>query len=172
MPSGRAILLGSASLAVAVAVVLLALSTSGPRSGAAAPRQAAPALPRQVLAGRRVDLAALRGRPVVVNFWASWCAPCRREAPQLQRFSVDQRGTAQLVGVDWGDGASGARAFVRRYRWTFPVLRDSTNDVGNRFGLTGLPTTYVLDARGRVAQTLRGPQTEASLTRAVVAAGS
>ncbi|MEA2391649.1 MAG: cytochrome c biosis protein CcmG, thiol:disulfide interchange protein DsbE [Solirubrobacteraceae bacterium] len=76
------------------------------------------------------------------------------------------------MGVDWGDAASGARAFIRRYRWTFPVLRDSTNDVGNRFGLTGLPTTYVLDARGRVAQTLRGPQTVASLTRAVAAAGS
>jgi hypothetical protein len=63
------------------------------------------------------------------------------------------------VGVDWNDGLSGARAFVRRYRWSFSILRDPDGAVGNRWGLTGLPTTSVLDSRGRVAATLRGPQT-------------
>jgi hypothetical protein len=87
----------------------------------------------------------------------------------LQRFAAGLRGRAHLVGVDWGDGGAGARAFVRRFHWTFPVLRDTNNAVGNRFGLPGLPTTYVLDGRGLIVRTLPGAQTLASLTRALAA---
>jgi cytochrome c biogenesis protein CcmG, thiol:disulfide interchange protein DsbE len=127
--------------------------------GGKSERRTPPALPARVMAGPPVDLAALRGKPAVVNFWASWCGPCKKEAPELQRLAHSLSGRARLVGVDWNDGLSGARAFIRRYRWSFSILRDGDGAVGNRWGLTGLPTTYVLDRNGRVAATLRGPQT-------------
>jgi len=127
----------------------------------------APALPAQVLVGPRVDLSSLRGKPALVTFWASWCGPCKREAPELERLSHLLDGSAHFVGVDWGDDASSARAFVGRHGWTFPNLRDESNAVGNRFGLIGLPTTFVLDSRGRIAARLPGPQTTRSLQGAL-----
>jgi len=154
-----------AALAVAARVGL----SSQPASG-----RAAPALPRQVLVGPRVTLESLRsaagGRPVLVVFWASWCDPCEQEAPALERFSRTAAGRGRIVGVDWSDVLAGARKFVRRYGWTFPNLRDGEGTVGSKYRLTGLPTTFVLDGRSRIAATLRGPQSEASLTRALAQA--
>ena len=153
------------ALVAAAAVAALAaveLSTRG--GGDDAARRMAPALPTQVLAGRSVTLADLRGRPAVVNFWASWCEPCKKEAKVLQRLADEG---VRVVAIDWGDDAAAARAFAKRQRWTFPVLRDRTNLVGDDFGLQGLPTTFVLDRQGHVAATLRGPQTVPSIRRAL-----
>jgi cytochrome c biogenesis protein CcmG/thiol:disulfide interchange protein DsbE len=125
----------------------------------------APALPTQVLSGHRVDLASLRGRPALVNFWASWCAPCKQEAPELRSFDREIGNRAALVGVDWNDSESSARAFIAESRWSYPVLRDSSGAVGNAYGLNGLPTTFVLDPSGNIVQRLQGPQTAASLKR-------
>lgn len=112
-------------------------------------------------------LAGTRGRPALVVFWASWCGPCMREAPALERFAESSTGRGRLVGVDWSDALSGARKFIRRYAWTFPNERDAEGTVGNAYGLPGLPTTFVLDSHGRIRARLVGPQTEASLTRAL-----
>jgi hypothetical protein len=71
------------------------------------------------------------------------------------------------VGVDWSDARSGARSFIRRYRWTFSNVRDAEGTVGNDYRLAGLPTTFVVDSSGRIRGVLRGPQDTASLTRAV-----
>ena len=93
-------------------------------------------------------VADLRGRPAFVVFWASWCGPCASEAPAIERFARGLGGRARLIGVNWNDPSpSGARAFVRRYGWSFPSLRDTDGLVGDRFGLRGLPTTYLLDGR-------------------------
>jgi thiol-disulfide isomerase/thioredoxin len=102
-----------------------------------------------------------------VNFWASWCGPCDREAPELRRLSRRLGGRASLVGVDWNDQLSGAREFIRRNRWEFPNLRDADGVVGNRWGLSGLPNTFVLDGDGRIARVLRGPQTVEQFERAL-----
>jgi peroxiredoxin len=69
--------------------------------------------------------------------------------------------------VNWSDALGGARAFVRRYGWTFPNVRDAEGTVGDAFGLTGLPSSFVVDGAGRIRSVLRGPQDEASLARAL-----
>ncbi|HEX8074834.1 MAG TPA: TlpA disulfide reductase family protein [Thermoleophilaceae bacterium] len=162
-------------LPVVIAVLLVAalvaveLATSGGSDGGGArrARRAAPALPPAVLTPPRATLASLRGRPAIVNFWASWCGPCDREAPELARLSRRLRGRATLVGVDWNDALAGARRFIRRNRWTFPNLRDPDGTVGNDYRLSGLPNSFVLDREGRIARVLIGPQTVASFERAL-----
>ena len=112
-------------------------------------------------------LASGHGRPTLVVFWASWCEPCIREAPALERFSRSAQGRGRIVAVDWSDARSGATAFVRRYGWTFPTVRDDSGLVGNSYEIAVLPTTFVLDGSGRIRSALRGPQTEASLRQAL-----
>jgi cytochrome c biogenesis protein CcmG/thiol:disulfide interchange protein DsbE len=135
----------------------------------------APALPSEHLGGPPASLASLlsaaAGHPALVVFWASWCGPCAREAPALERVSRSPAGRNRMVGVDWSDALPGARSFIRRYSWTFSNLRDSEGTVGNDYHLTGLPTTFVLDAHGRIRAELRGPQDEGSLKRALAGLG-
>jgi thiol-disulfide isomerase/thioredoxin len=147
-----------------VATLVVGLGSSGPA------RRAAPPLPATQLSGPRVTLASLRGRPAFINFWASWCGPCTKEIPQLVHFASRDAARAALVGVDWSDRPAAARRFVTEYGISYPVLVDRDNRTGARFGLVGLPTTYVLDARGRITTTLYGAQTVATLERALRAA--
>jgi thiol-disulfide isomerase/thioredoxin len=164
----RSRLLGLA-LAAAALAALAVFGLASSRSSDAG--RAAPALPREALSGTRTTLAKLLAgaheRPVLVVFWASWCGPCAQEAPALERFSKSTLGRGRIVGVDWSDARSGARSFIRRYSWTFPNVRDAEGTVGNDYRLTDLPTTFVIDGHGHIRAALRGPQTEASLTRAL-----
>jgi thiol-disulfide isomerase/thioredoxin len=159
--------LAAALTAVAAIVALAVFGFAG--NGQAA--HAAPELPGEHIGGPAATLASLlasaRGGGAVVVFWASWCGPCEKEAPALERFSRSAAGSGRIVGVDWSDARSGALSFISRYRWTFPNLRDGDGAVGQRYRLTGLPTTFVLDGRGRIRSVLRGPQDGASLTRAL-----
>jgi thiol-disulfide isomerase/thioredoxin len=131
----------------------------------------APALPHERLVGPTETLAGLlaaEGRhPALVVFWASWCGPCMHEAPAVERFSRSAAGRGRIVGVNWSDALSGARAFVRHYGWTFPNVRDAEGTVGNAYRLTVLPTTFVIDGHGRIRSVLRGPQSESSLRAAL-----
>ncbi len=158
------------ALGLAALAVILLLALSGTRAG----DRAAPALPRELIAGHAVTLSGLErgaGRHgALVVFWASWCGPCAREAPAIERFATSAQGRGRVVGVDWSDGLAGARAFIRRYRWTFSNLRDGEGLVGNAYHLTGLPSTFVLSGGGRILRVLRGPQDEASLARALKSA--
>jgi thiol-disulfide isomerase/thioredoxin len=152
-----------AAVAVAAALAVGLASTRSSPVG-----RLAPALPRERLAGPLVEQT---GRPALVVFWASWCSPCAREAPALERLSLTPMARGRVIGVDWSDTLGGARSFIQRYAWTFANLRDAQGTVGNDYRLLGLPTSFVLDASGRIRAELRGPQDERSLSRALARVG-
>ena len=131
-------------------------------------RPAAPdhALPRLDGAGRR-SLADFRGRVVVLNFWASWCEPCRAEAPLLEGVQRRLGGQGTVLGVTYKDYAADSRRFVQRFRLTYPNLRDDRLQLAPRYGTTALPETFVIDRRGRIVALSRGQVSKAFLDRAV-----
>jgi cytochrome c biogenesis protein CcmG, thiol:disulfide interchange protein DsbE len=133
-------------------------------------RPAAPAiaLPR-LEGGATASLADYRGRVVVLNYWASWCTPCRQESPLLERWQrrISSRG-GTVLGVDSLDVTADARAFVRKFGLTYPMLRDRDGDTQRRFGVTGYPETLIVDRDGRIAALQRGPVDEAFLRRTVL----
>ena len=166
--SRRALLAWSVAALALVALVVFGLAGSKTAIG-----RPAPALPSDRLSGQPVSLASLRGRPALVVFWASWCTPCEQEAPALERFARGLHGRATLVGVNWSDPSlAGAKGFVKRFGWTFSNLRDPDETSGQKFGVSGLPTTYAIDASGRIRDTLRGPQTQRTLAQALTVARS
>jgi cytochrome c biogenesis protein CcmG, thiol:disulfide interchange protein DsbE len=103
------------------------------------------------LADGRVSLDELRGTPVVLNLWASWCTPCREESPRL-RQGWDRWGRAGVafLGLNIQDLRGDARAFSREFGLTYPSVRDARRDVADRYGATGIPETFFVDRRGRV----------------------
>jgi cytochrome c biogenesis protein CcmG/thiol:disulfide interchange protein DsbE len=168
----------AAILGVVALLGLLAygLTTSGPdRSIDAAiargePAQA-PAIDLARLSGTGSgSLEEHRGKIVVLNFWASWCKPCRAESPLLERWhkrlAATDRGT--VLGVDVLDVSSDARDFVRKYGLTYPMLRDPEGGVLVDYGVVGYPETFVIDADGRIVAYRRGPVDEAFMRREVL----
>lgn len=95
------------------------------------------------ITGKPVSLSDFEGKPVVVNIWASWCPPCRAEAPEIKRF-VDAHPEAVMLGIDFQDTVEGAKAFYREFAWTHPSISDPTGKLAQRLGLQGLPTTIFL----------------------------
>ena len=103
------------------------------------------------------QLAALEGHPVVVNKWASWCGPCRAEAPILQRQAVEHGRRVAFLGVDWRDSSSNARDFLDRHPLPFPSFEDREGKIARALKLTNnIPVTLFLDARGEVAYLHQG----------------
>jgi thiol-disulfide isomerase/thioredoxin len=105
--------------------------------------------------GREVSLARFRGKPIVLNMWASWCTGCYAEARALATFARTHP-QAQVVGVDIQDSKAGAKAFYRRFGWRHPSIFDPHGAVATRFGLQGLPATLFLDRQHRVVARILG----------------
>jgi cytochrome c biogenesis protein CcmG/thiol:disulfide interchange protein DsbE len=104
-----------------------------------------------------LDLASLRGKGVVLNFWASWCFPCKEEAPFLEEVWREKRDRGLVVvGLDAKDFRRDARSFMRRYGLTFPVVYDGPGSTLARYGVTGFPETYVIDRDGRIIEAFVG----------------
>lgn len=98
-----------------------------------------------------VSLTELRGTPVILNVWASWCGPCKAESPVLRRLwaAAAPRGVL-VLGLNQQDVRRTARAFVAEERLTYPSVRDGSDEASRSLGATGVPETYALDARGRI----------------------
>lgn len=114
-----------------------------------------------------LQLSSLRGKAVVLNFWASWCDPCKREAPALQAATKRWGDRVVVLGVDVNDFGGDARGFMRRYGLTYPVVHDNRNVTSPKYGLTGLPETFFLDRRGRVVSHAPGEVKASELRRGV-----
>jgi cytochrome c biogenesis protein CcmG, thiol:disulfide interchange protein DsbE len=123
-----------------------------------------PAGLRALAARDAVDLKELRGYPVVLNFWASWCGPCRREAGVLASAAQARRGRVVFVGIDVNDLTGDARRFLVGHEVPYVALR-SGSSVIDRFGLVGLPETFYLDAKGRIRGITQGEVSGAALDR-------
>jgi cytochrome c biogenesis protein CcmG/thiol:disulfide interchange protein DsbE len=109
----------------------------------------------------KVALASYRGRPIVLNFWASWCTPCKSEAAVLERDWTRFRGRGVVfLGVDYHDLALDARRFVNAHALTFPMLQDGSGRVTGRYGISQVPETYVVSRQGRIVAHLAGPITD------------
>ena len=169
-------------LAAAALVGLLAygLASSGADTTieaaiAAGERPRAPTTELPVLGpGEPGSLADHRGKVVVLNFWASWCEPCREEMPLLQRTHerLQRDGTGLVLGVDSRDNSEDAQAFLDEYGIDFPSLRDVDGSYSRRFGGTGYPETFVVDPEGRIAAVRRFPVDQEWLDAALAEARS
>jgi cytochrome c biogenesis protein CcmG/thiol:disulfide interchange protein DsbE len=105
---------------------------------------------RRALGDRQLSLRELRGHPVVINFWASWCVPCAKEAPLLRASARAHEGQVAFLGIDINDFKSDARHFLRKYQVNYVSLRDNSGSTQERYGLTGVPETYYLNGGGRI----------------------
>ncbi len=124
---------------------------------------------QRAAADGEVSLDELRGTPLVVNFWASWCDPCRAEAKVLERACEAQDGVL-FLGLDAQDAREDARDFIAQFGLTFPHVRDAGNDTQRAWGVTGLPETYFIGADGRVVGHVIGTVDDAQLRDGIEAA--
>ena len=130
---------------------------------------AAAAAVRSALADGRLALEELRGTPVVLNFWASWCGPCKDEAPLLAD-AAREHGDVAVVGIDVEDLTGDARGFLRENRVPYASVRDGDGSTRDDYGATGIPETYFVDAGGRAVAHVPGPVDEAGLRSGIAAA--
>jgi peroxiredoxin len=167
--------------ALLLVVLLAGWATSGSRSVAdidgnpnavlyaVGHRPTAPEFTASTLTGSRLSLSSYRGRVVVLNFWGSWCVPCREEAPALAVAAEQYRSAGvAFLGVDVRDTTASAEAFVRSYGITYPSVSDSSSQITLDFTavvpIAGTPTTLVIDRTGRIAGAVFGAATYAELT--------
>jgi cytochrome c biogenesis protein CcmG/thiol:disulfide interchange protein DsbE len=115
----------------------------------------------------KLSLASLDGTPRIVNFWASWCGPCRDEAPLFEAAAREHRGELVVIGVDFEDFTGDARAFVRRFGLTYPIVRDGNGGEKARWGVTGAPESFFLDRDGRVVAHIPGAVTKETLAEGI-----
>ena len=116
------------------------------------------------MADGSVSIGELRGTPLVLNLWASWCTPCREESPRLQEGWTRwaPRGVA-FLGLNIQDLRGDARSFSRKFGLSYPSVRDARRDVADRYGATGIPETFFVDRRGRVVAHVIGVVSERQL---------
>jgi cytochrome c biogenesis protein CcmG/thiol:disulfide interchange protein DsbE len=144
-------------LAPAIAFVGLLTIAVGRQSGPPQPGERAPAFEAPLLTGSGdFALGDVAGKPVLLNFWASWCAPCRDEARYLTRAHETYRGRVEFVGVDIKDARSDAVAFAERHGLEYTLVRD-TGEIYDAYGLTGQPETFLIDAEGTIVEHVAGP---------------
>lgn len=169
----RRILIIVAAVVVAVAAVWLAAAqpwASGGSAGAAGGGSGVTLdIAGQTLDGAAFGTGSYAGRPVVVNFFASWCPPCNSEAPDLAAFAEAHPEVA-FVGVDVNDKLADAKDFVARYGLPYPVVYDAQGEIGQRYGVDGIPTTMFFDKTGNQVDVVVGATDRAGFEERLKAA--
>jgi len=167
-PSPLLVTVVAAGVAVVAAVIAIDATTHRARPAAAPP---APALTLPSLRdpAQQVSLADYRGHPVIVNFFASWCGPCKRETPLLADFYRTSRGKVAIIGVDADDSAPAARRFVTASGVAYPVGFETTPALTDAYGVSGIgiPQTFFLDSGHRIVKRVLGDVTRQELTAGV-----
>jgi cytochrome c biogenesis protein CcmG/thiol:disulfide interchange protein DsbE len=155
--TGQVVALAAVAGLLALLIWKLTHQTHTPKIGGPAPAFAAARMD-----GGRLNLGSLRGKAVVLNFWASWCVPCKNEASKLEQEYRQYRNQGVVfVGVDYHDVTSDARTFLERHGITYTTVRDGSGSIGDRYGLTGVPETYFVNRQGRlVGSHILGPITD------------
>jgi cytochrome c biogenesis protein CcmG, thiol:disulfide interchange protein DsbE len=154
--TAQVVVLAAVAGLLALLVWQLGHQQHAPRVGAKAPGFTL----RRLDGSGTVSLAAYRGKAVVLNFWASWCNPCKSEAKVLQRDWTQYRNRVVFLGVDYHDLSSDGRHFVDVHGLTFPMLDDGSGNVTHgKYGISQVPETYVVSRTGRIVAHLAGPIT-------------
>ena len=144
---------GSLRVVASIAFAIVA----GTASSAIAPATVAPDFTLHAMGGPNLRLKEQRGRVVMVNFWATWCAPCRQEMPHLNRLYEKYRGAGfVLLGVNVDDDTSKAAEVAAKLGVTFPVLLDTEKSVSKLYDLSTMPSTVIIDRDGKVRYVHRG----------------
>ena len=171
-PLAGAVLLGVLALVALLAYGVLSNEPSRDidRAVAAGKPYPAPALELPRLeGGGRAALSDFKGQVVVLNIWASWCEPCKAESPLLERWHKRMaRSGGTVLGIDTLDVTSDALDFIDEYGLTYPMLRDREGDAIRTLGVVAYPETFVIDRRGRIGASERGPVDEAWMRRHVL----
>ena len=170
MHLNRNLVLRMGQLVGIAAVAVVVVATLGPkdRSTAFQPTGRPMPLPSTQLAATTDEefgrmIVGLKGTPVVMNVWASWCPPCRAEMPLLERAAQEYEGRVAFVGVASQDSPRAAGDFLDEVGVTYPNLFDASGDIGRALGQRGFPTTYVFDRDGVLRETVVGGITEPKL---------
>ncbi|MFQ5735471.1 MAG: TlpA family protein disulfide reductase [Thermodesulfobacteriota bacterium] len=162
--------------AIVAAVLLLAVAAGCGRDKSPEPQQTPQERPQEQVYPFKVvtfdnsvfTLDSVKGKPVVLNFWASWCGPCKLEAPTLQRaYETFGPYGVEFIGVAVDDTEQGAREFVKRFGLTFRTALDSTGEIMSLYRIYGVPKTYIIGKDGKVAYTHSGAITGEVLAREI-----
>jgi cytochrome c biogenesis protein CcmG, thiol:disulfide interchange protein DsbE len=143
--TGQAVALTAVAALLVLLVWRLTHQSHPPKLGAPAPNFAS----KRVDKPGRLVLGSLRGKPIVLNFWASWCEPCKGEAAMLEQASREHPNVV-FLGVDYHDVTSDARTFLEHHGVTYPTVQDGSGQIADRYGVSAVPETYFIDRHGRL----------------------
>jgi len=176
----RLFLATSAGLAFIAALVLLVNAGLPERTGctnplvisqraiAPEPNSFAPPFQGRLLSGESINLTELRGNPVIINFWATWCEPCKSEMAILQTIFEDyQANGLRVLAINLGEREAFVLDWVNKERLTFDILLDAGHEIESLYSLRGVPTTFVVTPSGLISQIFYGPVTERQIREAI-----
>lgn len=158
-------------------IIAAALLSMGSVANAMKVGNVAPDFTRADASGKQVQLSKYRGRLVLLNFWASWCEPCREEMPLFSKWQRDLGASGlQVIGVSMDDDAGDVKRFLAAYPVNYPIVMGDADFAGRFGGVLGLPLSYLIDAHGRVVARYQGEvdlaKMEAKVKELLVPAGN